>query len=208
MAPVVKHAGAVAAGVGLAVVAILAGTAETDPVTVAWDSSTAHYTRTISNRAPAVGETITITTTFNRALAGDERITWFEDRHPVCLTYVTDSATMTDAAGDHPVEPHLGIDPGFIEGDLTAAGDRAVMRQDGPAFSFSARYTVGSCAIGTALDTGMEYLSNFGYADFSRSGPSITVGPTPGEGGADAGAARNSLLGSLASLLGGFGSSS
>ncbi|MET8427570.1 hypothetical protein [Nocardia sp. NPDC004860] len=187
-----------------------AATASADPATITWNNDSSQYTRTISNATPAVGDTITVTTTFNRVMTGDENLNWFKDWHPSCLTYVTDSAKVTDAAGDHSVEPYLEIKPDFIAGDFTATSYRVVMKDHGPAASFSAKYTVGSCATGTALNTGMEYMSNTaGHVDFSTKGPSITVGGTsgPGAGGGTGSSSPTSLLGGLTSLLGGLGSS-
>ncbi|MBL1075329.1 hypothetical protein JK358_13085 [Nocardia sp. 2] len=198
--------GHAAAAIGVGALAVLAAApAGAAPETITWNNNTSQYTRTISNATPAVGDTITVTTTFNRLQAGDETIHWLKDWHPACLTYVTDSAKLTDAAGDHAVEPYLEIGSDFIAGDFTATSYRMVMKHGGPASTFSARYTVGSCATGTALQTGMEYLSNLGHVDFAAKGPAITVGGTPGPGG---GTGSSSGSGILDSLLNGAGSGS
>ncbi|MFE3055148.1 hypothetical protein [Nocardia sp. NPDC059239] len=67
--------------------------------------------------------------------------------------------------------------------------------------TFSAQYTVGAdCAKGTAMTTGIEYLSNLGHhADFKTQGPAITVGGTAPGGGTGSSDGLGSLLGGLGS---------
>ncbi|MGW4244644.1 hypothetical protein [Nocardia sp. NPDC004722] len=189
-----------AAAIG--VMALLgSGTAAAAPASITWNNNGTQYTRTISDGTPAAGETITVTTTLSRTQDPDETYNWFKDFHPACLTYVTGSAKVTDAGGAHPVEPYLQIGTDFIAGDFTTAGLKLVVKAgSAPSPTFSAQYQVGSCAPGTALTTGIAYLSSSGQSDLSTRGPSITVGGTPG-GGTDTGSAN------LPSLLGGFGSS-
>ncbi|MFE3259819.1 hypothetical protein ACFXPS_31190 [Nocardia sp. NPDC059091] len=65
--------------------------------------------------------------------------------------------------------------------------------------------TVYNRTIGTAMTTGIEYLSNLGHhADFKTQGPAITVGGTAPGGGTGSSDGLGSLLGPL---LGGLGSS-
>ncbi|GAB2544471.1 hypothetical protein [Nocardia heshunensis] len=200
MARAMTHTAASAAA-ALGVVALLgSGIADAAPATITWNNNGTQYTRTISDGTPALGETITVTTTLSRTQDPDETYNWFKDFHPSCLTYVTGSAKVTDSTGAHPVEPYLQIDPTFIAGDFTTAGLKLVVKAGStPSPTFSAQYQVGSCTPGTALDTGIAYLSSSGQSDFSTRGPSITVGGTPG--GTDTGSST------LTSLLGGLGSS-
>ncbi|MFE3190762.1 hypothetical protein ACFXHA_17260 [Nocardia sp. NPDC059240] len=195
-----RTAGTTAAAIGVLAL-IGSGTAGAAPATLTWNNNGTQYTHTVSDGTPAVGETITVTTTLSRTQDPDETYDWFKDFHPSCLTYVTGSATVTDSTGTHQVEPYLQIDPNFIAGDFTTAGLKLVAKAGStPSPTFSAQYQVGSCTPGTALNTGIAYLSSAGQSDFSTRGPSITVGGTPG-GGTGTGSSN------LTSLLGGFGSS-
>lgn len=131
----------------------------------------------MSDTTPAVGEKITVSTKIERTGSGDEKINWFKDFHDACLTYVTNSAKVTDSSGDHPVEPNLDIKSDFIAGYFTATSYQVVAKP-GNASSpvFSAQYTVGAdCEQGLELDSGIEYLSTAGRATFTTQGPTITV---------------------------------
>ncbi|QVI23303.1 Ig-like domain repeat protein [Nocardia tengchongensis] len=147
------------------------------PATITWDNGASHYTRTVSNTTPAVGEQITVSTKIERTGSGDEKINWFKDWHPSCLTYVTNSAKVTDKSGDHPVEPNLDIKTDYIAGDFTATSYQVIAKPgnvDSP--TFSAQYMVGAdCEQDVALDSGIEYLSSAGKATFTTKGPTITV---------------------------------
>ncbi|MFE3101073.1 Ig-like domain-containing protein [Nocardia tengchongensis] len=147
------------------------------PATISWDNGASHYTRTVSNTTPAVGEKITVSTKIERTGSGDEKINWFKDFHDACLTYVTNSAKVTDSSGDHPVEPYLDIQSDFIAGDFTATSYQVVAKPGNVASpTFSAQYTVGDdCEQDLALDSGIEYLSSAGKATFTTKGPAITV---------------------------------
>ncbi|MFE3024099.1 Ig-like domain-containing protein [Nocardia tengchongensis] len=147
------------------------------PATITWDNGASHYTRTVSNTTPAVGEQITVSAKIERTGSGDEKINWFKDFHDACLTYVTNSAKVTDSSGDHPVEPYLDIKSDFIAGDFTATSYQVVAKPGNVSSPvFSAQYTVGAdCEQGVELGSGIEYLSSAGKATFTTQGPSITV---------------------------------
>ncbi|MEV6101349.1 hypothetical protein [Nocardia sp. NPDC051981] len=203
-----KHTAAGAAaiiGVG-ALTLFGVGTASADPATLTWNDGQTQFVRTISNATPAVGDTITVTTAIYRTQTPDVTFNWLKDFHPSCLTYVSGSAKLTDAAGAHQIEPWLELNPNYIAADFVADGLKVVVKagsgQTAPVFS--AQYKVGACTPGTSLTTGIAYSqAGVGVWDAdSTKGPSITVGGTPGGGtGGDSGSS------SLTSLLGGFGSS-
>ncbi|MGW6379439.1 Ig-like domain repeat protein [Rhodococcus sp. NPDC055112] len=145
------------------------------PATVDWSSGYTHLTRTVSNATPAPGETITITTKFERNDSTNEKLNWVKDHHPTCLTYVPGSAKITDTAGVHPVEPYLQITPDFIAGDFNATSYQVIVKQTQPA-TLSTQYTVGAnCTLGTAMTSGMSYLGNLGGNTYTTQGPSITA---------------------------------
>ncbi|MFE5284031.1 hypothetical protein ACFRAQ_03540 [Nocardia sp. NPDC056611] len=200
----VGAAATIALGAGTLLGSATAGAA---PSTITWDDGTSHYTRTVSNTTPAVGETITVSTKFEQKGSTDETIDYVADYRPSCLTYVAKSAKMTDNSGDHAVENNLMVDDEVISADFTATSFKMVVKHGGAQSpTFSAQYKVGAdCSKQTgALETGFNYLSSLGYHTFDTKGPSITISKTPGTG--NTGSADGVLAG-LSSLLGGFGSS-
>ncbi|WP_458686499.1 Ig-like domain-containing protein [Nocardia tengchongensis] len=149
------------------------------PATISWDNQASHYTRTVSNATPAIGDTITVSTKFERTDTTDEKLHWVKDWHPACLTYVSGTAKVTDSGGDHAVEPYLEVQRDFIAGDFSATSYQVVAKNrpgtvDSP--TLTAQYTVGAdCALDTDLSSGIEYLSSLGHVDFHAQGPAIRV---------------------------------
>ncbi|RMI27627.1 Ig-like domain-containing protein [Nocardia stercoris] len=165
--------GAATLAVG-ALTALGAGTAGAAPATVTWTSGAFTYTRTISDVTPTAGETVTVSTQIKRTDSTTEKANWLEDWHPDCLTYVTDSAKVTDNSGAHPVDPL--VTTSYILADFnTTTSYKMTVSKSQPA-TFSAQYTVGAdCATGTALTGGIVYDSATGLNDFQTQGPAITV---------------------------------
>lgn len=167
------------------------GIAGAATASVTWDDWYTRFTRTASNATPNAGDTITVTTKFERTNSTDERLIWVKDLHNTCLTYVPGSAKMNDRA----VEPYLEIKPGFVAGDFNATDYQVFVKQTETPI-FSVQYKVGAdCLRGASLTAGMEYLGTLGPGSYGDKGPAVTVGYL-GTGG----------TGSLDSLLGGFGS--
>ncbi|WP_051637338.1 Ig-like domain-containing protein [Rhodococcus sp. UNC363MFTsu5.1] len=159
-----------------------AGTAVAAPGSIAWDDGSSHFTRTVSNTTPNAGETITVTTKFERTSWVDEFIYNVKDRHPSCLTYVPGSAKMI-GENEYPVlDPEVQVDEGNGTGYVRASwGITDWVVQNRPGFhrspTFSVRYKVGTdCARGTALNTGMDYGGSLGSGNYGTKGPSVTVG--------------------------------
>ncbi|SDD60828.1 Ig-like domain-containing protein [Rhodococcus tukisamuensis] len=151
---------------------------------VTWDEGAARFTRTVSNTTPAVGETVTVTTKFDRTSWVDEFIYNVKDRHPSCLTYIPGSAKMTGNGAAQPVaNPEVVVDEGNGRGYVRGAwGVTDWVIQNRPGFVqtpvFSVSYTAGkNCARDTALLTGMEYGGSLGGTNSLR-GPSITMSKT------------------------------
>ncbi|MFC4605196.1 Ig-like domain-containing protein [Rhodococcus kronopolitis] len=160
------------------------GIAGAAPGTVTWDEGAARFTRIVSNTTPAVGETVTVTTKFDRTSWIDEFVYNVKDRHPSCLTYIPGSAKMTGNGGDRPVaSPEVVVDEGNGRGYVRAAwGVTDWVVQNRPGFVqtpvFSVSYRAGkNCARDTALLTGMEYGGSLGGTNSLR-GPSITMSKT------------------------------
>ncbi|MFI6431906.1 Ig-like domain-containing protein [Rhodococcus oryzae] len=168
-----------AATVAMSAFALLgAGTAGAAPATIEWDSGSSHYIRTISNTTPAVGDTITVTTKFQRTSWTDEYIYNVKDRHHSCLTYVPGSASMT-GQNTYPVaNPEVNADEAYVRA-AWGVTDWVVRSRPGywDAPIFSVNYKVGAnCPRGTALTTGMDYGGSLGSGNFGDKGPSITIG--------------------------------
>lgn len=155
------------------------GIAGADPATTTWDDWYSRFTRTVSNSTPAAGDTITVSTKFERTNSTSEKLSWVKDFHHSCLTYVPDSAKLTDTSGDHPVEPYLQISTDFIAGDFNATSYPVIVENQTESPTFSAQYKVGdSCPRDTALTSGMDYSGSLGAGSYSTNGPSITVAKT------------------------------
>src|SRR6476619_4813993 len=168
-----------AATVAMSAFALLgAGVADAAPATITWDSGSSRYIRDISNTTPAVGDTITVKTRFERTSWVDEYIYNVKDRHHSCLTYVPGSAKMSGSS-DYPVEnPEVNADEAYVRASWGST-DWVVRSRPGfwDAPTFSVSYKVGAnCPRGTALTTGMDYGGSLGSGNFGDKGPSITIG--------------------------------
>ncbi|AQA24332.1 bacterial Ig-like domain family protein [Rhodococcus sp. MTM3W5.2] len=155
-----------------------AGVAGAAPGSISWDDGSSHFTRTISNTTPAVGDTITVTTKFERTSWTDEYIYNVKDRHHSCLTYVPGSAKMIGQS-EYPVDnPEVNANEAYVR---AAWGSTDWVVQNRPGFyrapTFSVAYKVGqNCPRGTALTTGMDYGGSLGSGNYGNKGPSITIG--------------------------------
>ncbi|MFE4463322.1 hypothetical protein ACFROC_38735 [Nocardia tengchongensis] len=187
-------AGAATAVAAAALTLLSTGAAHAAPDSVTWTDRVASVTRTVSDANPKAGDTITVTTKFERSTGPDLQLNWVKDFHDACLTYVTDSATMNDGTGDKAVEPYLEMKPGFVAGDFMATSYRVFVKAASPA-TFTVKYTVGaSCTRGTPLSSGTSYQGSLGKGDYNSYGPFITVAKDSDGGGVS--------TGSLGSLLG------
>ncbi|WP_460973681.1 Ig-like domain repeat protein [Prescottella soli] len=161
-----------------------AGVAGAAPGSITWDDGSSRFTRTVSNTAPSVGDTITVTTKFDRTSWVDEFIYNVKDRHPSCMTYVPGSAKMIGQS-EYPVSnPEVVADEGNGTGYVRASwGITDWVVQNRPGFFrnpvFSVSYKVGqNCARDTALATGMDYGGSLGSGNYGTKGPSITMAKT------------------------------
>ncbi|MFC4605193.1 Ig-like domain-containing protein [Rhodococcus kronopolitis] len=158
-----------------------AGVAGAAPGSITWDDGSSRFTRTVSNTTPSVGDTVTVTTKFDRTSWVDEFIYNVKDRHPSCLTYVPGSAKM---GGSPTNTDEVKADEGNGTGYVRASwGVTSWVVQNRPGFhaspTFSVDYKVGpSCARGTALATGMDYGGSLGSGNYGTKGPSITMAKT------------------------------
>ncbi|MFF0637667.1 hypothetical protein ACFYTS_34835 [Nocardia sp. NPDC004151] len=191
-----RHGIAVGAATAAAALTLLStGTAHAAPDSVTWTDRVASVTRTVSDASPKVGDTITVTTKFERSTSPDLQLNWVKDFHDACLTYVSDSAKLDDGTGAKGVEPYLEIRPGFIAGDFMATSYRVFVKAAAPV-TFTAQYTVGaSCTRGTPLSSGTSYLGSLGKGDYNSYGPFITVAKDSDGGGGVSTGSLGSLLG-------------
>ncbi|WQB72836.1 Ig-like domain repeat protein [Prescottella equi] len=137
------------------------GSAGAAAASVNWSDGSSAFKRTVSNSTPSVGETISITTDFDRTGGVVEYIQAVKDIHPPCLTYVSGNRSSPEVAADYtrvtgswPVYPN--ISPNI------------------QTFTFNYLVTA-SCARSTPLMTTMHYSGSLGSGTYSDKGPTITV---------------------------------
>lgn len=159
---------AVAAGFA---VAAFPGTAAAAPGTITWSDGNSKFTRTVSNVNPVVGDTITVTTTFERTGIPVEYIYSVKDLHPACLTPVAGSAKMggdqvqLDTSSSDWVRAEFGITKYPVYPNINPKSQ-----------TFEVQYKVGvNCARDTPLPTSMHYGGSLGDGTYQNKGPNITV---------------------------------
>ncbi|WP_433702520.1 beta strand repeat-containing protein [Prescottella equi] len=137
------------------------GSAGAAAASVNWSDGSSAFKRTVSNSTPSVGETISITTDFDRTGGVVEYIQAVKDIHPPCLTYASGNRSSPEVAADYtrvtgswPVYPN--ISPNI------------------QTFTFNYLVTA-SCARSTPLMTTMHYSGSLGSGTYSDKGPTITV---------------------------------
>ncbi|GAA4486842.1 hypothetical protein GCM10023094_44140 [Rhodococcus olei] len=152
------------------------GIANAAPQTITWDDGYTHFTRIVTNTTPAAGDTVTITTRWERTDANWEKLNWVREWHPACLTYVPGSATVTDAAGTRAVEPFVETQSDYTAVDFVGLGYQPTAKRYEDAPLLSTQYKVGNdCSRNEALTTGMSYLGSRGPGTYTTKGPLITV---------------------------------
>ncbi|MRH88151.1 Ig-like domain repeat protein [Nocardia sp. SYP-A9097] len=159
---------AVAAGFA---VAAMPGTASAAPGSITWSDGNSKFTRTVSNVNPIVGDTVTVTTTFERTGIPVEYIYSVKDLHPACLTPVAGSAKMggdqveLDTSSSDWVRASFGITKYPVYPNISPKSQ-----------TFEVQYKVGvNCARDTPLPTSMHYGGSLGDGTYQDKGPAITV---------------------------------
>ena len=158
-----------------------AGVAGAAPASITWDDGSSRFTRTVSNTSPAVGDTITVTTKFDRTSWVDEFIYNVKDRHPSCLTYVPGSAKMGGSTTNtDDVNADEGNGTGYVR---SSWGVTSWVVQNRPGFHASPEYSVDykvgpNCPRGVALTTGMDYGGSLGSGGYGQKGPSLNMAKT------------------------------
>ncbi|MFB7719938.1 Ig-like domain-containing protein [Nocardia sp. NPDC056100] len=159
---------AVAAGFA---VALMPGTASAAPGTITWSDGNSKFTRTVSNTNPVPGDTVTVTTKFERTGIPVEYIYNIKDLHPACLTPVAGSAKM---GGDQ-----VSLDtssPDWVRAEFGITKYPVYPNINPKSQTFEVQYTVGAnCARATPLSTSMNYGGSLGSGTYADKGPSITV---------------------------------
>ncbi len=137
------------------------GAAGAAPASVSWQDGASKFTRTVSNSNPSVGDTITVSTTFERTNIVVEYIQAVKDIHPTCLTYTGGARSNPEVAPDY----------------TRVAGSWVVDPNIGPkSQTFNFNYLVtASCARATPLMTTMHYSGSLGSGTYADKGPTITV---------------------------------
>ncbi|MET8425083.1 Ig-like domain-containing protein [Nocardia sp. NPDC004860] len=159
---------AVAAGFA---VAAIPGTASAASGTVTWTDGNSKFTRTVSDTNPIAGETITVTTMFERTGIPVEYIYSVKDAHPTCLTPVAGSGRM---GGDQ-----VTLDtsaPDSVSASFSIVKYPVYPNISPKSQTFEVQYTVGvNCARDTPLPTSMSYNGSLGSGNYTDKGPNITV---------------------------------
>ncbi|AYF72871.1 Ig-like domain repeat protein [Nocardia yunnanensis] len=168
-----RAAGSVAAlavTAGFAAV-MMPGTAAAASGTVTWGDGNSKFTRTVSNTNPVAGDTVTVTTKFERTGIPVEYIYSIKDLHPACLTPVAGSGKM---GGDQ-----VSIDtsdPGAVSASFGITKYPVYPNISPKSQTFEVKYTVGvNCARDTPLATSMDYSGSLGSGNYTDKGPAITV---------------------------------
>ncbi|OYD70337.1 Ig-like domain-containing protein [Rhodococcus sp. OK302] len=164
---------AVAAGFA---VAIGGGIATAAPGSTTWTDQYSTFTRTIDNATPTGDDTVTVTTKWARIDSNWEKLNWVKDYHSTCLTYVSGSAKVTDAAGVHTIEPYVEMAADYTAVDFTSLGYQPTAKRGVDTPILSIQYKVGyDCDRGTILTAGLIYNGSRGTGIYTNPGPSIRV---------------------------------
>ncbi|GAA3950840.1 hypothetical protein [Gordonia caeni] len=199
-AAAVAGAGALAVA-GLGAIAPHASAASADST---WTDGNSRFTMTVSDATPAVGDTVTITTQFQRKWAV-EFIYDVKVLVPSCLSYQGGSSYWQSSPVSK-VDPHEATEPGdqaYVKvsaPNVTSWSVPGVGDSWGQARTVSMEFSVTpACATGQTQGTGMHYGGSLGSGTYSDKGPSITVSSSGngGNGGNDGGAAGSLDFGSL-----------
>ncbi|MFM1731429.1 Ig-like domain-containing protein [Prescottella soli] len=147
------------------------GSAGADPASLTWTDGASKFTRTVSNSTPNEGDTVTVSTKFERTNGVGEYIYAVKDVHPACLTYVDGSAKVNGTARQLESQ---GSDFARVQGTVVEWPVGALAGGKPHTFEFS--YRVGAdCARGVALPTTMHYSGSLGDGTYSDKGPAVTV---------------------------------
>jgi len=154
---------------GVSAVAVAAGFVVTMGVgpagaasgSVTWNDGNSKFTRTVSNSTPSVGETVKVSTKFERTGGVVEWLQAVKDLHPTCLTYVSGNTGGPEVAPDY----------------VRVTGNWPVYPNISPqSQTFEFNYLVtANCARETPLMTTMHYSGSLGSGTYADKGPTITV---------------------------------
>lgn len=216
----------IAAGVAAAATALMAagtGQATAAPDTTTWEDGNSGFSMTVSDATPAVGDTITLATTFKRKWSFED-VYNFKALFDGCFEYVEGSGKWQDSP----------VSPTRVTLEEKPAGERGSVRLEstgggawrvpgvgagwGEQRTISVQlYVTRACATGQPTATTMHYGGSLGSGTYNNPtrGPNITVatlptdpgdgGTDPGDGGTDPGGdagGDGSLGGGLGSLFG------
>ncbi|WP_072691258.1 Ig-like domain-containing protein [Rhodococcus marinonascens] len=144
-----------------------AGVAGADSKSISWSDGFSKFTRTISNVNARPGDTITVSTKFERKVGGVfENIGEVTDVHPQCLT-------VKSAKVDGKNHDLASGSPRWAQ----VRGSWKVHPIINPkSHTFEFTYLVGNCDRNVPLETGMRYVGSLGMGVYETKGPEITVG--------------------------------
>lgn len=200
-----------AAGLAVAATAAAvagAGVASAEPDSTTWTDGT-RFVMTVSDSTPAVGQTISISTSFERQ-GIDEYIYNYKALFDGCLTYVEGTTNWDNKPADQ----------NKVQSSPADAGSQAFVRVDspGPTPKLTWKVTAGvghlgspkvismdfivtkGCATGSPMSTTMHYGGSLGDGIYTDKGPEITVAKSSTPGGGTGGGAGTGTGGNSGSL--------
>ncbi|GAA3950847.1 hypothetical protein [Gordonia caeni] len=179
-------AGLGAGALALAALALTSPTAAAAPADTTWTDGNAQFTMTVSNATPAVGDTITVSTDFQRKWA-DEYIYDVKTLVPRCLQYVDGSSTWQGGSVSKVEDASGADDQAYVK---ASAPNVTSWRVPGLGSGWGAKRTVtmqftvtAACATGQAQGTSLHYGGSLGSGTYQNRGPSITVAEADNDNG-------------------------
>lgn len=179
-------AGLGAGALALAALAITTPTAAAAPADTTWTDGNAQFTMTVNNATPAVGDTITVSTDFQRKWA-DEYIYDVKALVPRCLQYVDGSSTWQGGSVSKVEDASGADDQAYVK---ASAPNVTSWRVPGLGSGWGAKRTVtmqftvtAACATGQAQGTSLHYGGSLGSGTYQNRGPSITVAEPDNDNG-------------------------
>ncbi|MDG3010252.1 Ig-like domain repeat protein [Rhodococcus sp. D2-41] len=177
---VVAGAGSVALAGGM-VATVGAGFAAAAPIAspTTWSDGNSQFTRTIDNATPHVGDTITISTAFQRKWSVED-IYNYKDLHDGCLSYVPGSAKWEGGAiakvTETPAAPGSQASVTVDSPNLTSWAVPGLGGSWGAKRTISMQFVVQpTCQLGTDLMTTMHYGGGLGSGVYQDKGPTINA---------------------------------
>ncbi|GAC80678.1 MULTISPECIES: hypothetical protein [Gordonia] len=179
-------AGLSACAIAATGVALSSGSASADEGLTYWEDGNSRFNQLVSDTTPEIGDTITITTQFQRKWA-DEYIYSVKELVPACLRYIEGSAgwggspspaDKVEISSGTPADPQAYVKVNAPS--ITSWVVKGLGSGFGGKKSVSMQFYVReSCGTGVAMPTSMHYGGSLGSGTYEDKGPTITVAKPP-----------------------------